>query len=594
MIDVVLTRGHPDVATPARDTLAAALRALSMNTPFRNLQTTVLVLLPVLALTILVGEAKWVEPLFIHGAYYFLLALVLAWLAVHLTAATSLTRQSLLEWIKENRAGVLIALSLTAVIALAVAPALRVLADETNLLGTSRSLYFNKTATFTVSGRYYYDNFWDAGTVIDRRPLLFPFLVSLVHLLRGYSYTNTFLLNLIALAAFLLLSYRLAKSLGGEAFGVAAAFLVVAHPITLVSLRSGGFDFLAAVLSLAVIKSFLDHCRAPSADRLAMLWMNLCMFAEVRYETALFVAPVVVVLLAFRLAKLEYLRPYRLIYSLTPVFLLPRIWQAILRGNVPEQDPGAITFSAVNLQSNVRDYLRTLLAPHDLRSGHSALVIALGIVGAILAVRWIIEHFRERARPELRFGVLVAAWTTLQLLIVLTYVWGRPSHPASARLFISIDTLFSFLAAWAVAASLRRWRPWFATFACAALFAIAVPVAAEARLLNELTLTREASTVWRFFESLHEKRILIVAERPGLFTVMDYGAVGYEDARKDPSVLAGFEQHLYCDVYVVDQINAATKRPLPQYELWPERPRQTMLEFLNDGGASVRISRLLR
>jgi hypothetical protein len=113
-------------------------------------------------------------------------------------------------------------------------------------------------------------------------------------------------------------------------------------------------------------------------------------------------------------------------------------------------------------------------------------------------------------------------------------------------------------------------------------------------LLNELTMTREAATVWRFFESLHEKRIVIVAERPGLFTVMNYGAVGYETARNDPSVLVGFQQHLYSDIYLVQQIDGTTKRPLPQFEIWPERPKQTMLEFLNDGSANVRISRLLR
>jgi hypothetical protein len=176
---------------------------------------------------------------------------------------------------------------------------------------------------------------------------------------------------------------------------------------------------------------------------------------------------------------------------------------------------------------------------------------------------------------------------------VFTYVWGRPEHPASARLIITIDTFFSFLAAWAVTATLGRFKAAIPTIVCACLFTMAVPVAAQNRLIKELTITREASECWRFFASLHEKRILVVAERPGLFTVMDYGAVDFESARQDPSLLEGLSRHLFYDIYLVQQIDLGTKKPMPQYEVWPERPKQTMLEFQNDANATVRISRLL-
>ena len=241
----------------------------SESTPRRSLwtpQNIILVLLPVLTLTLLVGESKYVEPLFVNATYYLLMVLVASWAVVNLQPASKLTKTAVVDWIKANKAGILVSLAVTVITALAVHPALRVLADETNLLGTSKNFFFNKTATFTTTGKYYYDNFWDAGVVIDRRPSLFPFLVSLLHVVRGYSYTNVFLLNLLVLPVFVLTSYRLAKSLGGEVFGVAAALLVSAHPITLISVRSGGFDFLAAFFSVLIIKNFLDHCRAPSAE----------------------------------------------------------------------------------------------------------------------------------------------------------------------------------------------------------------------------------------------------------------------------------------------------------------------------------------
>jgi hypothetical protein len=566
-----------------------------MNKSFWTPQNIILVLLPVLTLTLLLGESKYVEPLFINTTYYLLLALVASWVTVYLLSARGLTKAAAWEWVKANKAGIIIALAVTIITGLAVHPALRVLADETNLLGTSKNFFFNKTATFTTTGKYYYDNFWDGGVVIDRRPSLFPFLVSLLHVVRGYTYTNVFLLNLLVLPILVLTSYRLAKSLGGEVFGVASALLVSAHPITLISCRSGGFDFLAAFFSVLIIKSFLDHCRAPSASRLAVLWMNFCMFAELRYETGLFIVPLVFFLLVFRLAKLEYLRPYRLIYSLTPVFLLPRLWQAILRGNVPEQDPGAVVFGAHNLIANARDYFKPMLTPFDYHVPHSAFIIALGIVGCVLAFRWMVKRLvpPDRPVPEMQFSAMVVGWMALQLIIVFTYVWGRPLHPASARLIIAIDTFFSFPAAWAVTVVFSRLKPILPTIVCAGLFAMYLPVASQYRLLNELTLTREAATTWRFFESLHEPRILIITDRPGLYTVMNYGSVDFESAKQDPSLLDALSRHLFYDIYLVQQIDLSNNQPLAAFQIWPERPLQKLLEFQNDANATVRISRLV-
>ena len=540
------------------------------------------------------AHREYAEKMFIHATYYFLLVLVVAWVGTYLNIARDVRKPAIVAWIKDNRAGLLVALLVTVISALAIHPALRVLSDEANLLGTSKNLFFSKTATFTTTGKYYYDNFWDAGVVIDRRPSLFPFLVSLIHVLRGYSYTNVFLFNLLVMPIFVLMAYRLAKSVGNETVGTVAALLVAAHPITLISMRSGGFDFLATFFSVLVLKSFVDHCRAPSAGTLAVLWMNLCMFVEIRYETGLFLPPVVVVLFLFGLVKWRYIRPYRLLYALSPAFFLPRIWQASLRGNVPEQDPGAIAFSFGHFIENARDYFKPILNPFDFHPPHSAIVIAVGAVGCLVWLGWLAGRLRSREwkMPKLQFATMVTVWMAVQLVIVFSYVWGRPHHPAASRLMISIDTFFAFPAAWLLTTALQRFRPFVAIIIAAALFAVYLPVASEYRILNELTLTREAATTWRFFESLHENRIMVVTDRPGLYTIMNYGATDFESAKADSGLLPSLDRHLFYDVYLVQQIDLASGRPISQHAIWPERPRSSLIEFQNDANATVRISRL--
>jgi hypothetical protein len=540
------------------------------------------------------------QRLFVHTTYFFLMATVLCWAGAHLHAARDLRREQIAAWVKENWPGLVVAAVVTVVAWRAIHPGLWILSDEANLVGTSKNLFASRTATFTVSGKNYYDSYWDIDVAIDRRPALYPFLVSLVHVVRGYTYENAFLLNLLLLPVFVLVSYRLAKSIGGETsggtFALVASLLVVAHPITLITVRSGGFDFLALFFSLLVIKSLVDHVRAPGAASLATIWMNLCMFAEIRYESALFILPVVALLLVFRLVNRSLLRPYAFIYALTPAFLSPRIWQAALRGSVPEQEPGIVPFGLENFLDNARDYFKPVLSPLSGYPAHAGIVIALGLIGCALWLwsrrsKWWAPDWKD---PGRRWATFVAAWMLLQVIIVFSYGWGRAQSPSAARLVIAIDTFFSFFAAWALAVALRRWRPFVPVLIAAAVVAMHLPIAAQHRFLNRLTQTRETATAWRFFDSLHEKRILIVTDRPNLFTIMDYGAMSFEAARQDAFIFEAFGRHLFYDIYVVQQIKLSTGSPLPGYELWPQRHLETMLEYQNDADVLIRISRLGR
>jgi len=571
--------------------------APAMNKPIGPSEKIALVLLPTALLTLLgvsLASARYTEWLFVHTTYYFLMATLLCWAGSYLHGARDVRGQMVVAWAKENWPGLLIGFVVTVVAWHAIHPALRILSDEANLVGISKNLFASQTATFTVSGKNYYDSYWDIDVAIDQRPCLFPFLVSLVHAAWGYSYRNAFLLNLILLPVFVLVAYRLAKRLGGETFGIVASLFVLAHPITLISARSGGFDFLAVFFALLVLKSLFDYGHEPVPARLAVLWMNLCMFAEIRYESALFIPPVLALLLLFRMISWSTLRPYAFIYVLTPAFLLPRLWQAVLRGSVPRQDPGAIAFGVENFVSNAYEYLKPILSPFHTYPAHSAIVIALGIVGCVL---WLQAHRRELLALDwkrVRFPAFVVVWMVLQTVIVFAYAWGRAQSAPAARLVLAVDTFFAFAGAWALTLLLRRWRPFVVVMLAGALLAIQVTVASQHRMLNRLTQTRESATTWRYFDSLHEKRILIVTDRPNLYTIMDYGAMSFEAARNDTVLFEALARRLFYDVYVVQQISLTTKEPLPGYDIWPTHRFETTLEFQNDANVLVRIARVVR
>ena len=78
---------------------------------------------------------------------------------------------------------------------------------------------------------------------------------------------------------------------------------MLAHPIALLSARSAGFDVMAGFFGLVCVKHFLDYSREPTANRLALLWLNLCMLAHIRYEGAASLAASFAVLFALRMVK---------------------------------------------------------------------------------------------------------------------------------------------------------------------------------------------------------------------------------------------------------------------------------------------------
>ncbi len=569
-----------------------------------NLWRTVLLALPPLVAVGLVwftvANPSYNERFFVNTAYYQLFTLVLLYAGVRLLA---LDLDAVRTWGRDHAPGLVVALLVGGIAVLAIDAQFRVLADEANLVGTSKHLYFQRTANFPVSGKWYYENYWTLASVTARRPALYPFLVSLVHVVRGYRVEHAFYVNAVVLVVLVFASYRLAKSLGGEVFGLTTALLVGAHPNVLIAARSGGFDLLATCMLVVVAQSFEVAVRDPSPRRITVVFLNLCLLANVRYEGWALLGLGVVLLLAMRVARLSGLRSYGWLYSFSPLLVLPRYWQTVAKANDNEQPLSASLFSFEHFWNNWGEFLGVLRRPLDTTLPHAPFVIALSIVGLLLLGIQLVVALRRRTvtRDGVRIGVFFAAFVGAQVVICFSYFWGHSLHPAAARLFLWLDVTMAFLAGWLltaigqrlkldVAALGRRSAAPVPVFAAAALLAMAVPAAREARFINSLGLTRQADQVWRYFESLGTHRILVLTDRPGLYAIHDYGAASI--VKPPRSLLFELSRHLYEDIYLIQEVNLATHEPEGKFNPWPDVETETVLEFQNSATSSVRIARV--
>lgn len=570
---------------------------------------TCLLFVPGVAVAILVGltlrHKNWCEPLFVYSTYYVLAVLLGLYVLVLLDRSAG--SWSPRAWVREHLAGLVTTGAVSSAVLLAVKPAYRVLADEANLIGVSKNLFTQRTANFAVTGKWYFENYWNLNQPTDRRPSLYPFLVSLLHTLRGYHAENGFHTNALIFILFVFTSYRLAKSLGGEVFGVAAAILVATNPNTVVAARSAGFDLLSVCLLLMVVQSFHSYAEQPSPRALALLALNLCLLLHVRVEGMGLVAVCLVMLFWFRVFRPSHVWGYGLVYSLIPVFLVVRYWQAVAKAHDSEQPLSSSMFGRVHFVHNVRDYVQILKHPFDVQGPHSPLLLALGAAGCVLILVRLVARARARTLPqhEIQLAWFVAALVAAEIVLTFAYSAGLPLQPASARLFIWIDTFFAFASAWLLTflgervgllrETLRDWSGSAVTvLACAALFVLHLPVAQEARFVNALILTREAAQTWRFFEGLKDNRILILTDRPGLYTIMNYGALDISVATSNRQCLYELSRHLYKDIYLIQEMDLESKKPLAGFSAWSDVTLQTVDEFQNSESSSVRIARVVQ
>jgi hypothetical protein len=567
---------------------------------------TLLFLIPLLIaaalLTITLRHKELNEVYFVNSTYYVLTAMLIVYACVELSAIG--TWRDIMAWLKEHRFGLITTGLVCSIVLLTVEPAYRVLADEANLVGVSKNLFYQRTANFATTGKWYFENFWSLNVATDRRPALFPYLVSLLHVLRGYHPENAFHLNSILFAAFVFACYRVAKRYGGELFGLAACILAAANPNTLIAARSAGFDLLSTFMLLVVFKGFTEFAFEASPRRLVLLALQLCLLAHVRYEGWALVLATVAVLATFRMVRREHIRNYSYLYASLPLFLLPRYWQTVAKAKDAEQPLSAALFSLKNFVQNLGEYLHLTARPLEIGGPHSPLLMLIAAPGCLLLLLHVSKVRRLTLRsPGVQCAALAAVLITCTTVISFSYMWGKSLHPSSCRLFIWLDTAVAFAGAWALTLLGRRFSVAARTsetrttvlvtlLSSLALLAMHIPAASEARFTNSLILTRQAAATWRYFQGLHKKNILVMSDRPGLYTIMNYGALDISGANADRGPLLELSRHLYDDIFLVQEVDLNTHEPLPSFNAWPDVAKETVLEFQNTDSLSIRIAKV--
>ncbi len=472
-------------------------------------------------------QARW---LFEHGAFYFLAVLVAAWALKGWTVYG----HHLKKWGPQRLAALMLAAVLTVLIFIHAPPRFKILADESNLVGVSMMMHSARIAAVPIEGFVSDQRQAEITTAPDKRPLLFPFLVSVIHSLIGYSPSNGLLLNFIVTLAALFTFALTASRLLSPAMALPSILVLASAPILSFYATGSGFEALNMLFLMLTFLMLLEVVASEGApDRVELLFLTALMLAHCRYESAI-VLVVLALCLSLRLIRWGRWPQLSVLGCLLPVFLLPVLWQRrifmdahVLNKVEHVIEAIATPFDWSYLISNIDDNLFVLLGLNP-DYGFTFPMALLALLGAYLLLR---SALRGRPVPVAPLVLVAVAASLMALLLIISaYYWGNFGLTEANRLalvFLPFVALAALGALHQIQQKLRLDSQVVLIVLLAAHLLYFWPYAGQPRLLNTLSLPFEYQRVTRYLQKAYpeDHNLLIIAELPNLYIIQPHSTV---------------------------------------------------------------------
>lgn len=331
----------------------------------------------------------------------------------------------------------------------------KILMDEISLLGTSMNMHYNKIILMPIRGNDIQGTFLLLDGLLDKRPLFFPFLESIVHDLTGYRPANAFVLNGILTVGFLALVNAAGRMLAGRFAGWFGVALCAGLPLLAHNATGGGFELLNLVMILATLLLGIRFAEKADAASLTALGYCALLLAQVRYESVLYLLPVAVLVL------MVWAREGRAMIS-WPLLIAPLLMihyplhhrLFTLRHEVWElsSKPGYTTpFSASYVSENLV-HAASFFFGRPAEQPSSLIFSVLGCLAVPFFGLLILKRLRNLSAeaPSAIVTTLFAFGFAAQFLLMMCYFWGKFDEPVIRRLSLPthlgmLIALFSIL-----------------------------------------------------------------------------------------------------------------------------------------------------
>lgn len=479
----------------------------------------------------------------------------------------------------------------------------KIVMDEIMLLGTSMSMHLDKTVLTPMRGNDIQGAFVILDGIMDKRPLFFPFLVSLLHDLTGYRPENAFVLNALLTFVFLGLVFALGRLVAGRAAGWLGVALFAGLPLLGHNATGGGFELLNLTMLLATLLLGARFADKRDAAALTALCFSALLLAQVRYESVVYLLPVAALIVWV------WLQEQRVVLS-WPVIVAPLLlvhyplqhrifdlrsssWELASKPGYSE--PFSFSYVPENLKHAMAFFFGSAA-----EQPNSPVLSALGWLAVPFFALLVAKRLPRLAtqRPADVATTFFALGFALQFALLMCYFWGRFDDVVIRRLSLPthlglVVALLAVLPQLANAALMRV----LLLVAALGLIIRGVPAMAAHAYSQEYLPGRE--TVWRreFIAQQPRSDYLMIDNDSPLWIAHKVSATPVRQAiaRRD-SIVFHMKNRTFSDVFVFQRLNidAETGRATlrPGDDLGPGYVLETVREERLQTLTLTRISRV--
>lgn len=395
----------------------------------------------------------------------------------------------------------------------------KILMDEYNLTATSMNMHLERSAYTPTEGRYAQGEFEIVDGYVDKRPFLYPFLLSLVHDVSGYRTTNAFILNTILTGLLFLVIYLTGFHLGGRRGGIVAILLLAGWPLLAQNATGAGFELLNfLLLSLTVFLS-LSLTNRPGMDKETLLVLSAILLAHVRYESLMFLVPAGL-LIGFRWQANKRLGPGWITvfapWFLVPLFLQNRWFRS--RDDLWEL-PGVISqpFSLSYIPENI-GHAAMYFFNWSAEFPNSLFLTVLGGISLFFLLVASVKRVKNWTRFRPRDYDVLGLWALVligHLTLILAYHAGELDSHFATRLGMPIHLLLILAPVWLLVKEKLGDRLWVIAISTAVLFTItfSAPHSSKAMYTKKNFAEREFRWAVGQLASLSPSEVLVIDSR---------------------------------------------------------------------------------
>jgi hypothetical protein len=321
----------------------------------------------------------------------------------------------------------------------------KILYDEYVLQSTAYNMHFFRDGSAIVRGYDIQGVFLSLDSYVDKRPVFFPFLLSLTHDALGYRPANVYALNGLLFVVTLGLIYWIGRRLNGWRGGMLALGLLGSLPLFAQNASGAGMELLNFCMLVVVILQAAAWLRHRDEARLTALVLGVILLVQSRYESAIYVVPAAVAILW------GWWRAGRAIISwpvaLAPLLFIPVALQQKVVSNSPVMwelhENQTSRFSLAYLEGNLKGAW-IFFSEQGLVHANSVLLGALGAVALIVVGGRLLLRWRQLPGLEaLRASVLLFSGGMLAITaLMMFYYWAAFNDPMAARFALPLNLVF--------------------------------------------------------------------------------------------------------------------------------------------------------